>query len=228
MSSRLMPVLVIALIAAVAVNTYVNYRVVALLEQVSLRLADPPQPVVVIESPIVETAAAGDSAKIEPVVEPVVEPAVEPVAQTQPSVQITITERSEIPEPPRPELVAPQPPALSEAELHAKAWETSGPIVTGIIKELLAGDYDDAAARLDDVYAARLGTKLNTRMDDVRQESGEFSKVIQVDKAGVRLPGQLWRVVVETNRDQRLQFTIQLNDAKKVSSVYVFAPKSTR
>ena len=239
MSSRLTNILLLTVVVAIGVNVAVDFRMMQLLEQVSGQLAEPRPTVILAGTPQTDVTAAADDGNVpEPPASPEAPaPPVEPPAPAEapeapepiaPPIDDTPTTSDAQTEQPVPPPTPDDPPATPVTATLAEPWAVSGPVVVEVITQLLDGDYEPVHQRLTDRYISQLkklsrpdSPALESSMDKVRTKHGAFRRVIETSEGGAGLPGELWRVDVETEKGSRLTFTIKLDIQRKVESIFV-------
>jgi hypothetical protein len=134
--------------------------------------------------------------------------------------------RTPAPPPPAPGPAEPRNPAPpSTAGGDDALWQQFGPTIERVMTDLLAGRYDAVADRFNPEMASALdATRLAAAMNPVRQRAGAFERVTYYESLGIPMPSpdmHPFRVIVDTEKDVKLTFTITVTDAKQIAGLYI-------
>jgi len=214
-SQLFVPILLAALVIVVMISTAIEQssdkRTHELLERLTEQLSE--RSTVVVEAPQPRPAPRPQVELAPPKVETQV--AVEPEPDPE-------TEREAEPEPEQ-EVEAEPTPGTS-ADLSRLDWPTYGPTIESVIRDLLAGEYQQVYDRFTDEYKQALPVDMiAAAMDPIRKKHGAFQSIVEHAAPTRRLPPGLhgFMVTTETQSAGPLVFTITLNEQQRVASLYV-------
>ncbi len=103
-------------------------------------------------------------------------------------------------------------------------WQKLESIYVQIIMNLLDGAYEPVVQRFDATMAAVLSPdKLAEVMDQIRRTSGPFDTILATGRVRFGVPENqtCYQVQVRTKRDEVLVFTITLDQARRISGLFV-------
>ncbi len=132
------------------------------------------------------------------------------------------------PKKPTPPVANKKPSVAKPNADDKKAWETYGPTVVKVIEDLFGDRMDDLFARYSIEYAqAQNKATVSKYMKSWRAKNGEFSHILTHRRDAMsEEDSQVFKVVVDTDRNKPMEFTICLDAQKKVTSVFArSAPK---
>jgi hypothetical protein len=125
---------------------------------------------------------------------------------------------------PRDEVIAADPGPATNPLPDDPTWQKLESIYVQIIMNLLDGDYQPVIQRFDATMAAVLSPdQLAKVMDPIRAAAGPFDTVLAAGpvRFGVPQNQTCYQVQVKTKRNQVLIFTITLDQARRISGLYV-------
>jgi len=164
-----------------------------------------------------------------PNVQPQPAPAQQPPANPAPAVEPPASDTTQ-PLPPAPVPVPPsqpetQPSSETSEGLTAEQdaeWKKIGKSITGVITNLLNGDYDRVRQQFDRNMSANLSRQqLAAAIEPLRTEHGDFKKVLYHRPVEGELPKNMhaWEVNVELGSGHQVLFTVTVDDKDRVAGL---------
>lgn len=128
--------------------------------------------------------------------------------------------------PPADDPITPSPTDAVVTGNAAEAWQRFGPTIETALANLLAGKYADVNKQFTEPFAKSLDPmRLAAAFNPVRQRAGGFERVVEYESMGSNgnpaATQHPFRVVVATEKNQQLTFSIIMTSAKQIDSLFI-------